>query len=360
MTMRIPTDEILQSGNNLIDISDRISGLLSQSSIICGAISKCYMRGGVGNRADGASIKMKEEQTCLYKKGRILVTAVSIYENKEQDLEAQSQSTASTIENGYNVSWTNRPEIQAILSVGIKSIFSIPIGLLAFLGISYLANADWKNAPETIKPLPELTEEEQKQANELAGEWKYLNTVAQINDKVPVGQKQETEQSGSGLCTYSATTTLLRRREAADGRDPTFDFGDVHKANGGNGSINGNGRWPDSSFTFSRTYTSKDAQASYQMDYIEGHSSVDAIVALLKTHPEGIMIYSPSSGGYNHAIVITDYEQQSDGSIQLYADDPVNNGNAYYQSGRVRLEDTWLYSQNKNLIENSVRVSYLK
>ena len=133
MTMRIPTDEILQSGNNLIDISDRISGLLSQSSIICGAISKCYMRGGVGNRADGASIKMKEEQTCLYKKGRILVTAVSIYENKEQDLEAQSQSTASTIENGYNVSWTNRPEIQAILSVGIKSIFSIPIGLLRII-----------------------------------------------------------------------------------------------------------------------------------------------------------------------------------------------------------------------------------
>jgi len=188
---------------------------------------------------------------------------------------------------------------------------------------------------------------------------KYRDTVDRINKAVPVGQTQETEHSGSGLCTYSATTTLLRRKEAADGKEPSFDFGDVHKTNGGNGQIDSDGRWPDSEYAFGRKYTSKDGQTTYQMSYEDGNSSNDRIVELLKDHPEGIMIWSPSSGGFNHAIVITDYEVKSDGSIQFYADDPVNNKSPDYPSGRVPLEQTWFYSQNNNIIGTAVRVAYL-
>jgi len=214
--------------------------------------------------------------------------------------------------------------------------------------VLWTASGGGGTAEETV-----IESEEEKYIN-------YINTEKKINEKVPVGQKQETERSGSGLCTYSATTTLLRRREAADGRDPSFSFGDVHRANEGNGQVESDGIWPDSRYAFGRKYTTNDGEKSYQMAYEDGPSSVKQVVELLKQHPEGIMIYSPSCGGYDHAIVITDYEIREDGSIQFYADDPVNNANSYYTSGRVPIEQTWLYTQNKNIIETSVRVAYLE
>lgn len=187
----------------------------------------------------------------------------------------------------------------------------------------------------------------------------YRREADRIVDEVPVGQKQETERSSSGLCTYSATTTLLQRRQARDGKNVTFTFGDVHRVNGGSGKVDSDGIWPNSSFAFGRTYVA-DGGESYTMDYRNGAIKESLVVELLNAHPEGIMIYSPSYGGYNHAIAITDYELNPDGSIQFYADDPVNNNSSKWMSGRVPLEKTWLYSQNKDIFSSAVRVAYLK
>lgn len=192
---------------------------------------------------------------------------------------------------------------------------------------------------------------------ELSAYEKYRSETDKITEKVPVGQKQETERSGSGLCTYSVTTTLLQRKQASEGKPITFTFGDVHKVNGGSGRVDSDGIWPDSSYAFGRTYKAADG-SSYTMSYINGNSSSSQIVNLLDSHPEGVIVYSPSYGGWNHAIVITDYEITPDGNIQFFADDPVNDARSYGAPGRVKLEDTWLYTKNKDIFGSTVRVAY--
>ena len=166
----IPTSEIQKAGDNLIEISNRISGLLSRANSISSGISKCYMRGGVGNRAFEATSRMREESALSNRKGKVLYTAVKIYENKEQQLEGQSKSTADTIENGYNVSWTQLPFIKAILSVGSKTMYSVstPLGVLATIGVSYLIKSGGQGKPNPVVNEPVPTPEEQKEAEAIA------------------------------------------------------------------------------------------------------------------------------------------------------------------------------------------------
>lgn len=166
MAMIIPTGEIRQAGDNLITISSRISGLLERANSISSAINKCYMRGGVGSRPSEVTAHMKREMDLSSRKGKVLCAAVKIYEDKEQQLESQSKMAAETINNGYNVSWTQRTEIQTILSVGSKTLFAIsaPLGVLATIGVQYLLR---KGSPEGINDTddnPLLVSEEHNEA----------------------------------------------------------------------------------------------------------------------------------------------------------------------------------------------------
>ena len=68
MAMIIPTSEIQKAGDNLIEISNRISGLLSRANSISSGISKCYMRGDVGNHAFEATSRMREESALSNRK----------------------------------------------------------------------------------------------------------------------------------------------------------------------------------------------------------------------------------------------------------------------------------------------------
>ena len=65
------------------------------------------------------------------------------------------------------------------------------------------------------------------------------------------GWKQEFSKT-SGLCTSSATASLLRRRQAAEGRAVTFTFGDVRAAMGGNPIPDKNGKYESCSSYFLR------------------------------------------------------------------------------------------------------------
>lgn len=170
MAMIIPTGEIRQAGDNLIQISSRISGLITRANSISSAINKCYMHGGVGNHAAAATARMKEEMARSSRKGKALCTAVTIYENKEQQLESQSMATANTIKNGYNVSWTQRPEVHAILSVSSKTLFAVstPLGVLATIGISYLMKKNASVKPELSEADSRLTTDEQSEADAIA------------------------------------------------------------------------------------------------------------------------------------------------------------------------------------------------
>lgn len=193
----------------------------------------------------------------------------------------------------------------------------------------------------------------------------YRTKTEMAERNVPIGHKQEEERSGMGLCTYSATTTLLQRRQAVEGKAVTFTFSDVHRANGGSGQVDDDGIWPDSSFAWGRTYTS-DAGESYTMNYEYGGKDATSIQRLLDAHPEGIIVWAPSTGGYNHAVVITDYEISEDGAIRFFADDPVNDRNYINGAvsrdcaGRVPIEDTWLSKVNSDIFGSAAIIAYLE
>lgn len=188
----------------------------------------------------------------------------------------------------------------------------------------------------------------------------YRNKVEDVSGKVPVGESQQNERysdgSTGGLCTYSATTTLLRRKQAADGMEPSYQFDDVYRTNGGQIGRNADGTWPaDSSYYFNRTY-SKDG-SSYTMSYINHGVSSQEMAEMLDQHPEGIMVWSPA-GGYNHAVVVTDYTVDDSGNIHFFADDPVNDRDA--GAGRIPLSDTYLSSKNSDPIGTAAMIAFFE
>lgn len=188
----------------------------------------------------------------------------------------------------------------------------------------------------------------------------YRNKVQDVSSKVPVGESQQNERysdgSTGGLCTYSATTTLLRRKQAAEGMEPSYQFDDVYRTNGGCIGRNADGTWPaDSSYYFNQTY-SKDG-SSYTMNYINHGVDSQKMAEMLDQHPEGIMVWSPA-GGYNHAVVVTDYTVDDGGNIHFFADDPVNDRDA--GAGRIPLSDTYLSSKNSDPIGTATMIAFLE
>lgn len=165
------------------------------------------------------------------------------------------------------------------------------------------------------------------------------------------GCKQEYSKS-SGLCTSCATGTLLRRRQAAEGKAVTFTFGDTRVSCGGNPVPDKKGYYESCSFYYTPAngwihtdeetgekevyYTVKEEEKTHT------HNR-EYIADLLDVHPEGIVVYANYGSKGRHAILISDYVRKKDGSLQFYAYDPANG------EGRRRLEDTWMLTKYKSV-----------
>ncbi len=161
------------------------------------------------------------------------------------------------------------------------------------------------------------------------------------------GWKQEFSKT-SGLCTSSATASLLRRRQAAEGKAVTFTFGDVRAAMGGNPIPDKNGKYESCSSYFSDVtpFTHSDPATGAAVTYYlkketeTTHShNREYIADLIDTHPEGVVVYTKYGSSGKHAILISDYVRNKDGSLQFYAYDPANG------TGRRKLEDTWIMTK---------------
>ena len=109
--------------------------------------------------------------------------------------------------------------------------------------------------------------------------------------------------------------------------------------------------------TFSKDYIDPSG-TSYSVKSIAESLTDNQLVDLLTDHSEGIWIYVEKTNGGQHAIVITDYEKPGD-IITFYADDPQNNYDQKLKSGRVPLNDTFLYSEQKNILSNVIRCAYI-
>lgn len=138
------------------------------------------------------------------------------------------------------------------------------------------------------------------------------------------------------MCTSSATTALLRRAQAADGRNVTFTFSDIRHTLGS--WQYSDGTWSSVDFGFEQTWTSANGDR-YQTRYSTSPQSTEDLVNYLNKHPEGILVYAIYySGRGRHAIVISDYEWTAESGYRFYCYDPaVNNGN------RISLDQSLLY-----------------
>ncbi|MCR5323452.1 MAG: SH3 domain-containing protein [Lachnospiraceae bacterium] len=183
------------------------------------------------------------------------------------------------------------------------------------------------------------------------------------------GWKQEFSKT-SGLCTSSATASLLRRRQAAEGKEVTITFGDVRAAMGGNPIPDKNGKYESCNSYFSDTtpfthLQDKSEQSDEEQDvyYLiketdKNHThNREYLADLLDVHPEGVVVYTTYGSSGRHGILISDYVRKADGSLKFYAYDPANG------TGRCRLEDTWVMSKIGSVgqyFSNVISIWYVK
>lgn len=200
----------------------------------------------------------------------------------------------------------------------------------------------------------------------------YRSIVDSVNQKVPKGQIQQRNNkytkdtpNGEGLCTYASTTTILMRKNALEGKDPnSVTFGVVYndckegemKQIGENRWTRGSGSWVNHEFEI-------DA-GKYEMHQKEGATSENDLISLLDKHPEGVMLYTKSSKGSSHAVTVTDYEVVN-GKVQFYVSDPSGSGKGSSNTGRIKIEDSWLANggdtkkSTEDLLKKAISVSYL-
>lgn len=146
---------------------------------------------------------------------------------------------------------------------------------------------------------------------------KYRALVEKANTAEP-GEKQKDD-----LCTFASMATMLRRKQAVEGKTLTFTRDSVRAKH-------------PKGLVYAHAYEAN--ESTYNVKTDTAPLTSERMRELLDKHPEGVWVYDENI----HAIVITDYEINEDGAICFFADDPVNN--AYYElTGRVRLESTWFY-----------------
>lgn len=170
----------------------------------------------------------------------------------------------------------------------------------------------------------------------------------------------------SGLCTSSATGTLLRRRQAAEGKRVTFTFADTRTSCGGNPIPDANGKYQSCNFYYApengwiHTDEVTGEKTVYYTVKEESKTHVrnrEYLADLLDKHPEGVCLYATYGSKGRHAILISEYTRRSDGTLQFYAYDPANHG------VRTRLEDTWMLTKFKSVggyFNNVIAIWYIK
>lgn len=180
-----------------------------------------------------------------------------------------------------------------------------------------------------------------------------------------VGCNQERSKS-SGLCTSSATGTLLRRRQAAEGKAVTFTFGDTRSSCGGDPNPDSKGYYKSCNFYYTpengwiHTDEATGEKTVYytvkEEDKAHTHNR-EYIADLLDVHPEGVVVYANYGRSGKHAIVFSDYTRKSDGTIQFYCYDPADHG------VRKKLEQTWMMTHFNSVggfFENVKSIWYIK
>lgn len=203
-----------------------------------------------------------------------------------------------------------------------------------------------------------IIEDEQPEVKECA------YGISSINLSWVEGCDQKSSKT-TGLCTSSATGTLLRRRQAAEGKEVTFTFSDVRTSLGGSGIPNSMGKYSDLIFDYTPAggWVHEDALTGEQTVYYTAREdnyslvhNTDHIADLMDRHPEGIVIYVQYGYDGRHAIVLSDYVRHKNGVISFFAYDPADHG------VRSRLEDTWLmtkFDSVRGLINNIIMLWYI-
>lgn len=252
------------------------------------------------------------------------------------------------------------------VSSGVSSIYTNTVGFWGSLfrkdgkktGDKVPVVHEEEATREDSNPEPPKTEE----PKELSPYEQYRASVQKANEGVPVGEPQDAREHGSYMCTWASTATILRRKQAVDGYDPTFSRDGVYSTNP---SMVFSTSYNDEYGNTYDTISEDSATMSQKMEESSIKSKAEYIKAVLDEHPEGIVAYTnyayqDQNGDWKtsqHAIVITDYEIRDDGSIQFYADDPVNDRDGGL--GRTEIENTWMYKVNPNIIEECFRIWYV-
>lgn len=169
---------------------------------------------------------------------------------------------------------------------------------------------------------------------------------------------------GQGICNISSITTLLNRQYALDNANTPsseMDYFTVTDALESNGCrniefINVEGRTGQERYTYDggtgstwyrTTYTNgegvaysshaigaREARRAVNNDF--GGSYEEYVASLLDEHPAGLCMRNNDS---THVAVITGYERNSNGSIQLLINDPVNNYEGPLSGGWIAKND---------------------
>ena len=178
-----------------------------------------------------------------------------------------------------------------------------------------------------------------------------------------VGWPQEKNTKGEGLCTSSAMTTLLRRKQYLDTGAYSYDFSDVRTSLGASGTPNSKGRYKDCSFSFTpkKGWKHKNADGTTTVYYTKTSDSstyrkASGLANMIDKHPEGVGIYTKYASGKYHAIILSDYVKDGD-SYTFYAYDPADKGE------RLELSDTWVCRKCgsvSKLFKNIKKIFYIK
>ncbi|MDO4182471.1 MAG: hypothetical protein Q4E12_02525 [Coriobacteriia bacterium] len=126
---------------------------------------------------------------------------------------------------------------------------------------------------------------------------------------------------GTVTCTLVSNAMMLRRAAYHDGRT---DWKDVTEEAVGDVAWGGDGmQWGFTSFGYDVTHGSMESEA--------GEARVAEIVALLKVHPEGVVLYDPD---VPHAVLAIYYDEQTK---TLFCADPA----PYYAGRALPASETW-------------------
>lgn len=149
-------------------------------------------------------------------------------------------------------------------------------------------------------------------------------------------------QSGSGKCTLTSATMMLRRRAIIDGMSDWDSITD--SSLGAVAWVSGTGMRYNYTFEGMSVVTKSYSGMSYE-------EKKAALISMLDNHPEGIEIYD---GSLPHAVLLTDYDAEND---IFYCADPAT------AAARIPLSKSWNAKQHGNsqekVISNISKIWYI-